>query len=242
MVSSAKQSIKRALNAMGIEAHRFQPETSPLARLMAAMRAFDTDLVIDIGANDGQFAKELRAGGYAGRIVSFEPLTTAHRRLLQASKNDLAWQVHSRCALGDRLGEIALNISGNSVSSSILPMLTAHSHAAPESVYLGSETAPLTTVDNAVLPYFEGANAPFLKIDTQGYEWYVLDGAPATLPKVRGIQMELSLVPLYEGQHLWRECIERLETAGFVLWSLQPVFIDPANGRTLQWDGLFFRP
>lgn len=242
MLSAAKQSIKQVLHAMGIEAHRFNPATSPLARLMAALHTFDIDLVIDIGANDGQFAKELRAGGYSGRIVSFEPLTTAHRRLLQASKNDSAWQVHSRCAVGDHLGEIELNISGNSVSSSILPMLTAHSNAAPASTYLGSETAPLTTVDNAVLPYFEGAKAPFLKIDTQGYEWYVLDGALATLPKVRGIQVELSLVPLYEGQHLWRECIERLEAAGFVLWALQPVFIDPANGRTLQWDGLFFRP
>ena len=241
MLSAAKQSIKQVLHAMGIEAHRFNPATSPLARLMAALRTFDIDLVIDIGANNGQFAKELRAGGYSGRIVSFEPLTTAHRRLLQASKNDSAWQVHSRCALGDHLGEIELNISGNSVSSSILPMLTAHSNAAPASTYLGSETAPLTTVDNAVLPYFEGAKAPFLKIDTQGYEWYVLDGALATLPKVRGIQVELSLVPLYEGQRLWRECIERLEAAGFVLWALQPVFIDPANGRTLQWDGLFFR-
>ncbi len=242
MLSAAKQSIKQVLHAMGIEAHRFNPATSPLARLMAALHTFDIDLVIDVGANDGQFAKELRAGGYSGRIVSFEPLTTAHRRLLQASKNDSAWQVHSRCAVGDHLGEIELNISGNSVSSSILPMLTAHSNASPTSTYLGSETAPLTTVDNAVLPYFEGAKAPFLKIDTQGYEWYVLDGALATLPKVRGIQVELSLVPLYEGQHLWRECIERLEAAGFVLWALQPVFIDPANGRTLQWDGLFFRP
>lgn len=242
MLRSAKQRIKQALNAMGIEAHRFQPETSPLARLMAALRTFDIDLVIDIGANDGQFSKELRAGGYSGRIVSFEPLTTAHRRLLQASKHDSAWHVHSRCAVGDRLGEIELNISGNSVSSSILPMLTSHSSAAPESAYLGHESAPLITLDSVAPPYLEGAQAPFLKIDTQGYEWHVLDGALATLPKVRGIQMELSLVPLYEGQHLWRECIERLGAAGFVLWALQPVFIDPANGRTLQWDGLFFRP
>lgn len=242
MLSASKQRIKRALNALGIEAHRFHPDTSPLARLMAALRAFDIDLVIDIGANDGQFAKELRAGGYARRIVSFEPLTSAHARLQQESINDPAWQVHPRCALGDRLGEIELNISGNSVSSSILPMLVAHSSAAPGSAYLGHESAPLTTVDAAVLPYFENAQAPFLKIDTQGYEWHVLDGALATLPMVRGIQMELSLVPLYEGQRLWRECIDRLAAEGFVLWALQPVFIDPANGRTLQWDGLFFRP
>jgi len=241
MLSAVKQNIKQALHAMGIEAHRFHPDTSPLARLMVALRAFDIDLVIDIGANDGQFARELRAGGYSKGIVSFEPLTAAHCRLLQASHGDSAWQVHPRCALGDRLGEIELNISGNSVSSSIMPMLAAHSSAAPESAYLGHEAAPLITLDYVAPLYFEGARAPFLKIDTQGYEWHVLDGALATLPKVRGIQMELSLVPLYEGQRLWRECIERLEADGFVLWALQPVFVDPVNGRTLQWDGLFFR-
>ena len=42
---------------------------------MAALRAFDIDLVIDIGANEGQFANVLRAGGYLGRIVFFEPLS-----------------------------------------------------------------------------------------------------------------------------------------------------------------------
>lgn len=226
---------------MGIEAHRFQPETSPLARLMAAIRSFDIGLVIDIGANEGQFAMELRAGGYAGRIVSFEPLAAAHHRLLQLSNNDSTWQVHPRCALGERLGEIEINVSGNSVSSSILPMLATHSDAAPESAYLGHELTPLVTLDSIAPAYLDGGQAPFLKIDTQGYEWHVLDGALETLPKVRGIQMELSLVPLYEGQRLWRESIARLEAEGFVLWSLQPVFIDPANGRTLQWDGLFFR-
>jgi FkbM family methyltransferase len=242
MLSSAKQGIKQLLNAAGVEAHRFHPDTSPLARLMAALRHSHIDLVIDVGANEGQFAKELRTGGYSGRIVSFEPLSAAHGRLLQESNRDSVWHVHQRCALGDRLGEIELNISGNSVSSSILPMLASHSSVAPESAYLGHEATPLSTLDSVAPPYLEGAQAPFLKIDTQGYEWYVLDGALATLPKVRGIQIELSLVPLYEGQRLWRECIERLEAGGFVLWALQPVFVDPATGRTLQWDGLFFRP
>lgn len=241
MLSSVKQSIKQALHAMGIEAHRFDPNSSALARLMTALRTFDIDLVLDIGANEGQFAKELRAGGYSGRIVSFEPMTDAHGRLLRESNSDSAWHVHPRCALGDRSGEIELNISSNSVSSSILPMLAAHSTASPESSYLRREMAPLTTLDLVAPPYLAGAQAPFLKIDTQGYEWHVLDGALATLPKVRGILMELSLIPLYEGQRLWRESIERLEAEGFVLWRLQPAFDDPVNGRTLQWDGLFFR-
>jgi FkbM family methyltransferase len=241
MLNSVKQGIKQALNAVGIEVHRFQPETSPLARLMAALRTFDIDMVIDIGANEGQFAREIRAGGYSGRIVSIEPMAAAYGRLTQLSEGDSAWQVHPRCAVGADAGEIELNIAGNSVSSSVLPMLSAHSDAAPESVYKGKETVPLSTLDLIVPKYIEQTNALFLKIDTQGYEWQVLDGAKSILPKVRGILMEVSLVPLYEGQYLWQKSIHRLQSEGFVLWALEPVFVDSTNGRTLQMDALFFR-
>lgn len=242
MLNLPKQKIKKLLHGLGIEAHRYHPTASPLARLMAALRAFDIDLVIDIGANEGQFAKELRSGGYTRQILSFEPLTSAHSQLLAASRDDSAWSVHSRCAVGDRQDEIDINISGNSVSSSILPMLASHSAAAPQSAYIGRERVPLITFDSVANACLGGSRAPLLKIDTQGCEWQVLDGAMASLPKVRGILMELSLLPLYEGQHLWREYVDRLESAGFVLWSLEPAFVNPANGRTLQWDGLFFRP
>jgi FkbM family methyltransferase len=233
--------IKKTLNSIGIEAHRFNPQSSSLARLIAALRAHEIDLIFDVGANEGQFALELRIGGYSGQIVSFEPLTTAHDRLMQACRGDSSWHVASRCAVGDRQGEVQINIAGNSVSSSILPMLDEHASAAPESIYCANECSPLITVDSMAQEFIANAKAPFLKIDTQGYEWHVLDGARLTLPRLTGISMELSSVPLYEGQRLWRESIERVEAAGFTLWSLEPVFTDPNSGRTLQWDGLFFR-
>jgi FkbM family methyltransferase len=239
--SSIKQSVKTALNSIGLEAHRFNPAESKLARLMAALRTFNIDTVFDIGANDGQFACEIRAGGYLGQIVSVEPMVSAHARLSKVSQADAGWHVHPRCAVGDRTGLIDLNIAGNSVSSSVLPMLASHSKAAPESIYQGKESVTLTTLDLIVPKYIQQASAPLLKIDTQGYEWQVLDGAKEILPTVRGILMEVSLIPLYEGQHLWWESIERLEAAGFVLWALEPVFVDCANGRTLQMDALFFR-
>lgn len=238
---SIKQSIKTTLNAIGIEAHRFNPASSKLARLMAALHAFNIDMVFDIGANEGQFGQELRAGGYSGQIVSVEPMASAHARLSQVSQGSVGWHVHPRCAVGDKTGVIDLNIAGNSVSSSVLPMLVAHSKAAPESVYQGKESVPLATLDLIVPKYIGQASASLLKIDTQGYEWQVLDGAKAILPAVRGILMEVSLISLYEGQHLWRESIERLESEGFTLWALEPVFVDSANGRTLQMDALFFR-
>jgi FkbM family methyltransferase len=242
MLNFFMQSVKKTLRRAGIEAHHFTPSASPAAQLAAALRFFGIDLIFDIGANTGQFAKQLRVSGYTGRIVSVEPLSMAHSKLMRDSRYDPKWHIHTRCAIGDHVGEIDLNISSNSVSSSVLPMLPAHSRAESDSAYVGNELVPLTTLDLVIPDYLDRACAPFLKIDTQGYEWFVLDGAVEALPAMRGILIELSLVPLYEGQRLWQECIDRLEAEGFLLWALQPVFVDPANGQSLQLDGLFFRP
>jgi FkbM family methyltransferase len=239
--SLLKRNVKKTLNSFGLEVHRFNPHASKVARLTKALDAFGIELVLDVGANEGQFAQEIRAGGYSRKIVSIEPMSSAFQKLIDNSRGDVGWQVHPRCALGGSMGEIELNIAGNSVSSSVLPMLPAHSDAAPTSAYQGKEVVPLTTLDLIAPPYLERANAPFLKIDTQGYEWHVLDGATKILGQVRGIQMELSLVPLYEGQRLWRESIDRLEELGLTLWAVEPVFVDESSGRTLQVDALFFR-
>lgn len=233
--------IKNAFRRMGLEIHRYSANASPTTQIISAFREFEVDLVFDIGANYGQFATEIRSGGYSNEIVSFEPLSEAHSVLQKASENDPRWQVHARCALGDRNGEVEINIAGNSVSSSILPMLESHKAAAPASVYMGKETVAIQTLDAIAQQYLRTAQAPFLKIDTQGFEWEVLNGARDTLPNIRGLLLELTLSPLYGGQHLWRETIERLEAEGFSLWALQPGFTDPINGRTLQVDGMFFR-
>lgn len=210
-------------------------------KLVSVFQKFEIDMVIDIGANTGQFVSEIRRGGYEGKVVSFEPLSQAHRELLLSSVADHLWDVYPRCALGDHEGEVEINIAGNSESSSILPMLDAHQNAAPESAYQGKESACIKTLDSIAAEYLKDSRAPFLKIDTQGFEWEVLDGARNTLPHIQGILIELSLVPLYDGQYLWRDIIDRLEDLGFTLWSFKPVFSDPLSGRTLQVDGLFFR-
>lgn len=243
-----KQIVRAVLKMFGLELHWIRPIASlpPAAQLVAmpivsSMRKFEIDLVLDVGANTGQFASEIRQGGYAGRIVSFEPLSQAHAELQQSSAGDPLWDAYPRCALGDHDGEVQINIAGNSQSSSILPMLESHRSAAPESAYQGKEIVPIKTLDTVAGQYLKDARAAFLKIDTQGFEWQVLDGARDTLPHIKGILVELSLVPLYEGQHLWREIIDRLEAAGFTLWAFNPVFSDQASGRTLQVDGVFYR-
>lgn len=232
---------QKAMKGAGIEIHRSSPDSSRLGRLATCLREHRIDFVVDVGANEGQFAQDLRTGGFGGRILSLEPMTVAHRLLTEASRGDSAWMVHPRCALGASEGEIELNISNNSVSSSVLPMLPAHSQAAPQSVYLGKETVSLTTLDLKAANFLGEAQAPFLKIDTQGYEWQVLDGAAQALFIARGVQIELSLIPLYKGQRLWLESIARLESLGFTLWALEPAFVDPSNSRTLQLDAAFIK-
>ena len=236
-----KRSIKSLLRGLGLELHRFNPDSSKIARMVASLNFCDIDTVLDIGANEGQFGEELRAGGYTGNIVSFEPMAQAHGKLLLHSQGDLKWKVAARAAIGAGHGSVELNVAKNSVSSSVLPMLAAHSNAAPESAYGSKESAPLRPLDEAAAPYLVNSGNILLKIDTQGYEWHVLDGASELLSRSRAVLIELSLVPLYEGQHLWIDCKARLEAAGFTLWALEPVFVDPKNGRTLQMDGLFIR-
>lgn len=237
-----KQVIKSVLrNSLGIEVHRFVPEMSSTAQIVSSLKKFNIDLVFDVGANEGQFVSEIRSGGYTGHVVSFEPLSLAHNSLVKLSNRDEKWQVHTRCALGDRVGDVEINIAGNSASSSLLPMLDSHLSAAPHTAYVGKESVSLLTLDSVAQNYLAQSKNAFLKIDTQGFEWAVLDGAQNNLPHLRGVLLELSLIPLYEGQHLWQEVIERLEREGFILWALQPEFIDPYNGRTLQMNGIFFR-
>jgi FkbM family methyltransferase len=240
-MDALKTSVRKLFHRAGYDFHRLIPEMNATFQVSQGLLRFGVDLVLDVGANAGQFGRELRSMGYRGRIVSFEPLSGAHQRLRDSAKSDPAWTVMDRCAVGDRDGDVTINIAGNSVSSSLLPMTDAHLSAARSSAYVGQEQVRLVRLDSVASAHLASARAPFLKIDTQGYEWAVLDGADSLLPRLTGVLCELSLVPLYEGQHLWLDVIHRLGTAGFRTWAVQPGFTDHRDGRTLQLDALFFR-
>lgn len=239
--SSLEYLIRQTANRLGIDIRRHRPERSDIGRLSFMLANQDINLVLDVGANTGQFAKSLRRAGYTKRLISFEPLSTAHRQLLQASRNDPQWEIAPRAAIGDHEGEIEMHIAGNSVSSSVLDMLDSHAAAAPDSAYVGTERALLSRLDTIASNYLKPGTIPFLKIDTQGYEDRVLDGATALLLKARGLHMELSLVPLYEGQKLFDDLVQRLKALGFSIWAIWPGFCDPCSGRMLQVDVTFFR-
>ncbi|HEY3432239.1 MAG TPA: FkbM family methyltransferase [Rhodocyclaceae bacterium] len=233
--------IKSALRHIGWEVSRYCPENSRICRSGSRLKALNVDLVLDVGANVGQFAQELRESGYEGRIISFEPLSKAYRDLIIASSVDPMWQIAPRCALGSSPRQSDISIASNSWSSSLLPMTEKHVAAAPNAQFIGTETVSISTLDELVLEDVRNARHPYLKIDTQGYEGEVLAGAKDILPHLVGLQLELSLVPLYEGQPDYIEMIQRIQEKGFELFGLDPEFYDARTSRLLQVDAIFCR-
>lgn len=236
-----KDWIRRKLRGLGYDFHRYLPASSPDAQISSVLRVFDIDLVLDVGANSGQYGKLLRELGYRGRILSFEPLADAHRLLLATSAGDPLWTAAARTAVGDRDGEVVINVAGNSASSSVREMLDSHRDAAPESAYIGTESVPLARLDKLAADTPPQA-AILLKIDTQGYEAEVIAGAPAVLARVRAVQIEVSLVPLYAGQACLEEILALMKGHGLTLWAIWPGFADPVTGQVLQAEAVFARP
>ena len=138
--------LKKIFNLVGLNVERYRPFLGTQAEIYNAIKQIKTNIILDIGANTGQFGLEIRKRGYEGKIISFEPLTSAREKLLENASGDANWVVHDRTAIGDFIGSIEINISKNSFSSSVLPMLNSHSDVEPDSVYIGSEKAQITTV------------------------------------------------------------------------------------------------
>jgi len=211
----------------------------PAVRRQAMLRAHGVDVVFDVGAAKGTYGRELRDFGYAGTIVSFEPMAAAHERLLRTRGDDRLWQTH-QCALGSQTETATINIASNSDSSSLLPFAEHHLTAAPQVDYIGTEVVDVRRLDDLAPEHLQPGSRAFLKIDTQGFERQVLEGAETTLHSCVGLQLELSFAPLYDGGMLIDEAVAMAYAAGFQMVGLEPGFADP-DGQVLQADGVFFR-
>lgn len=235
-----KSLLKKVLLNIGYDVSRYDARRDPKAVLRSFFKKNGINVVLDVGANSGQYAHQLRRDGYDGRIVSFEPLSSAYKVLEGASKNDSRWDVRN-CALGDKIEELEINIAGNSWSSSLLGMLPSHSQEAPESVYVDKEVVKVEVLDELFTEYTSPDENVFLKIDTQGYTKQVLDGANESIGKIKGVMLEMSLIPLYENEPLIADAIKMMYEKGFALVFIEPEFIKKDTGQQLQVNGFFFR-
>jgi FkbM family methyltransferase len=212
------------------------------AQLVAVLDRFEISVVLAVGANRGQYGAMLREWGWRGRILSFEPLAEPHAALARRATADPGWQVAPRMALGDRDGEVEIEVSAESDMSSILPQSALLREISPSSGITSREAAPLYRLDAVAGPYLEPGARVFLKIDTQGYEPQVLAGASALIDRIIGIQLEMSLVPIYQGERDFRASFDALAAAGFEPYLLLPGYFERKLARQLQLDGVFMRP
>jgi FkbM family methyltransferase len=185
-----------------------------LRRLLSFLRI---NCVLDVGANHGQFAKELRAIGYSGRIVSFEPLQREFDRMSEHFSHDANWRGY-RLALGSDEALMDIHVDRLTVLSSFLNSIAKHDQQRTERV----SVKRLDTMFSSVVQGIESPRV-FLKMDTQGYDLEVFNGAAGCIAEICGIQSELSVQPLYEGMPHYLEALETYERAGFDLHNLSVV-------------------
>ena len=244
IVKTLTRTARAVTRSCGVDIVRFQPLTTTLlGQRGQIMRHAGINLVFDVGANIGQFGHELRQYGYQGEILSFEPQLAAYQQLGTASATDHQWQVY-HYAFGDQPGLTTINLSRKSHSSSLLPMMESHLESAPESAYIGKEEIEVRTLNDFWHehgPLYKDRNI-MLKIDVQGFEKYVLAGATTFLPHVALIQLEMSLIELYNGEMLYLQMMDYLRSLGFgALLSLIPGHSNAKTGQLLQVDGVFGR-
>ena len=155
--------------------------------------------------------------------------------------DDAAWDVAPRMALGDEDGELLLNLFNRSDMNSALALSESGETAFPRLHQEGTETVPLRRLDSVFDDSVKDGNRPFLKIDTQGFEPQVLDGASGVIDRIVGIQAELSLFPLYHREANFSQTIDAVRAMGFELAMLNPVSYNRNLGRHIEIDAIFVR-
>ena len=236
-----KALLKKGLKITGFDIKRIKGIHSLEYRFMHLFDAFEINKVFDVGASKGQYGSWLRRAGFKGQIISFEPVEQAHELLVKRSRKDKNWTVPPPAALGDEKDRKEINVSKNLASSSFLGISETHLKSARRARYVSAETVNIRRLDSIADEYMEPDDRLFMKIDVQGYEDRVLNGAEGILPEILAIQVELSSVPLYKDQVLFNEIVNYLLEWGFELYELIPGLRDKKSGRLYQFDGIFFR-
>ena len=226
--------------SFGYDFMRYIPENFISLRRMRILKTQNINLLLDVGASEGTYSLQLRQHGYEGNILSFEPLSESFAVLQQRAARDPLWSCEN-LALGDSDGMIEINVSGHKTSSSILPISETHLNAMPSSAFIDLEKVRVARLDSLKSIMIKRDAVIYLKVDVQGYEKQVLEGARETLKQTRVIELELSLAPMYVGGADFMEMITYLTQLEFKMVSIEPFFTDPKTGQILQVDGIFVK-
>jgi FkbM family methyltransferase len=231
--------IKRFLNST-FKIEIFKYPTAELNRRIKLFNYYNIEVVLDVGANIGQYGSELRSIGYKGRIISFEPTSFAFKKLEKLAKKDKLWDVYNM-SLGEFDGETTINISQNSVSSSILDNLPELTNASPKAQFVNKENIKINKLDTIFKELNIKDKNVFLKMDTQGYEKNIIEGANESLKNIKGLQLEMALIPTYLGALDFEEMKNYIQNKGYTLQTLESGFYNQTTGQLYEVDGVFFK-
>ncbi len=228
--------IQQTAQSAGLRVGRLRPWMT----IKGALHFYNIKTVIDVGANTGQFALSVAKVAPNVPIYTFEPIQSCFDEL----KKNTASYPNIQCfryGVGAQTGEQTILVNTHTPSSSLLPLADAHKSAFAFAQESNSETIPMTTLDTFF--HQKTLEAPILlKIDVQGYEDRVLDGAHLFLEKVDVILIEMSFRPLYEGQMLFGDLFNLLYKHDFLYVGSIHELLDPSGGQnTLSADVLFVK-
>lgn len=201
------------------------------------LHGLDFDLLIDVGANRGQFSLMTRSLHPRVPIHGFEPLPSEGRVYRELLGRDSSVHLHE-LALGEEEGVARLHVSARADSSSLLPIGELQSSLFPDTVEVGSCEVPVRRLD-AMPEVWQASSKALLKLDVQGFELSVLRGAVGAFDHCRWIYAECSHVPLYDGQALYKDVESFLGRHGFVVRRCHNQQL--SEGTLVQADYLFER-
>lgn len=194
--------------------------------------------MVDVGANDGGFAQELRGSvGFSGRIASAEPSPIAFARLKSAAAHDSSWEVHC-VAFGSEMTIMPLTVYASDDFSSFSPL----TDSARERFDIGTGQivdVTVSTLDAWWDHLTRGSTSVLLKSDTQGHDVEVLLGLGARRPQV--IVVELSMIPVYEGTPTATDTLDLLRELGYACTGMFPVSRDQDRMSVIEFDATFVR-
>lgn len=209
-------------------------------RLSSLLQLLSIQHLIDVGANTGQFAHNMRRSGYFEYIYSIEPYSSSYKLLLDHSKRDTKWIVGSkRIAISNYCGESNINITANSACSSLLKPTKSFNDSHSASRVIFTEPVSVVTLNSFVRNSLPTDCKFALKIDTQGNEYDVLQGTSDVLEQCGLVYVETSEIPIYDGSSESDKVISFLEDKGFKLWFKNLNIVNPSNISALQYDICF---
>ena len=227
-----KNILKSALSKLGFVVHRKQPWMDNFRWL----EKHQIKTVLDIGANEGLFAMEYAKILPEATIYSFEPIQAVFERL-KSRTSGLKVKVFNY-GLGDVSGKLKINVNQFSPSSSILELSSIHKENYGFAVKSTEEEISIKRLDEefAVSDFEKNL---LVKIDVQGFEDKVLNGADNILANTRVVYLEMTFRELYSGQKLFHDLYTRLYELGFDYQGSMSQNYDVHDGSVLYEDAVF---